>query len=145
MFVLLLHSDACDNVIFQVTPFFPQFSLFQHDASKVLARFDLNKTWREFVFAFFIPMTLFIISFISLCIIQRTVKVGDDAQMRCKYCTDENSDIDDIDELANKCVEQLNAIEEAVNEQDLATGDQPSTRNVSPRTSFYWNSAKKTN
>lgn len=55
------------------------------------------------------------------------MKVGDDAKMRCKYCIDENSDIDDdIDELANKCVQQLNAIEEAVNEQDLAI-EQPST------------------
>lgn len=55
------------------------------------------------------------------------MKVGDDAKMRCKYCIDANSDIDDdIDELANKCVQQLNAIEEAVNEQDLAI-EQPST------------------
>lgn len=59
------------------------------------------------------------------------MKVGDDAKMRCKYCIDENSDIDDdIDELANKCVQQLNAIEEAVNEQDLAI-EQPSTSKVS--------------
>lgn len=105
------------------------FSIFyiKNDASKVLARFDLDKAWREFVFAFGIPGSLFIISFISLCIITRSVKVGDDAKMRCKYCIDENSDIDDdIDELANKCVQQLNAIEEAVNEQDLAN-EQPST------------------
>lgn len=49
--------------------------------------------------------------------------------MRCKCCTDENSDIDDIDEIANKCVQQLNAIEEAVNEQEQA--DLPSTSKVS--------------
>lgn len=55
------------------------------------------------------------------------MKVGDDAKMRCKYCVDGNSDIDDdIDELANKCVQQLNAIEEAANEQDLAI-EPPST------------------
>lgn len=98
----------------------------------MLARFDLNKTWREFIFAFGIPATLFVVSFISLCIITRSVKVGDDAKMRCKYCADETSDIDDIDELANKCVQQLNAIEEAVNEQDLAA-KQPSTSKVSRR------------
>lgn len=57
------------------------------------------------------------------------MKVGDDAKMRCKCCTDENSDIDDIDEIANKCVQQLNAIEEAVNEQEQA--DLPSTSKVS--------------
>lgn len=104
----------------------------QDDATKVLARFDLNKTWREFVIAFFVPCTLFVISFISLCIIQRSVKVGDDAKMRCKYCTEENSDID-IDELANKCVEQLNAIEEAVNEQELVAAEQPNTSKVSTK------------
>lgn len=102
----------------------------QNDATKVVARFDLNKTWREFVFAFGIPTTLFVISFISLCVITRSVKVGDDARMRCTCCSDEVSDIDDIDELANKCVQQLNAIEEAVNEQDLAS-EQPSTSKVS--------------
>lgn len=48
--------------------------------------------------------------------------------MRCKCCTDENSDIDDIDEIANKCVQQLNAIEEAVNEQEQI--EQPSTSKV---------------
>lgn len=49
--------------------------------------------------------------------------------MRCTYCIDETSDIDDIDELANKCVQQLNAIEEASNEQDLAPA-QPGTSKV---------------
>lgn len=113
------------------------FSIFrsfipQNDATKVLSRFDLNKTWREFVFAFGIPTTLFVISFISLCVITRSVKVGDDALMRCTCCADDVSDIDDIDELANKCVQQLNAIEEAVNEQDVPP-DQPSTSKVSAR------------
>lgn len=57
------------------------------------------------------------------------MKVGDDARMRCKYCIDETSDIDDIDELANKCVQQLNAIEEAVIEQDLVP-EQPGPSKV---------------
>lgn len=62
--------------------------------------------------------------------------MGDDAKMRCKYCTDENSDIDDdIDELANKCVQQLNAIEEAVNEQDLAI-EQPGTSTSISKVSY---------
>lgn len=77
---------------------------------------------------FGVPSVLFVISFISLCIITRSVKVGDDAKMRCKYCTDETSDIDDIDEMANKCVQQLNAIEENVNENEHV--DQPSTSKV---------------
>lgn len=94
----------------------------------MVARFDLDKTWREFVFFFGVPVTLFVLSFITLCIITRSVKVGDDAKMRCKCCTDENSDVDDIDEIANKCVQQLNAIEEAVNEQEQY--EQPSTSKV---------------
>ena len=101
---------------------------FQGDSTKVLARFDLDKTWREFVFFFGIPSVLFVVSFITLLIITRSVKVGDDAKMRCKCCTDENSDIDDIDEIANKCVQQLNAIEEAVNEQEQI--DQPCSSKV---------------
>ncbi|XP_031626125.1 uncharacterized protein LOC116342590 [Contarinia nasturtii] len=95
------------------------------DPTKVLARFDLNRTWQHFLIFFGVPSVLFVVSFVSLCIITRSVKVGDDAKMRCKYCTDENSDIDDIDEIANKCVQRLNAIEEAVNEQENA--EQPST------------------
>ena len=98
------------------------------DSTKVLARFDLKKTWNHFLIFFGVPSVLFVISFISLCIITRSVKVGDDAKMRCKYCTDETSDIDDIDELANKCVQQLNAIQESVNEHEHM--DQPSTSKV---------------
>ena len=101
---------------------------FQMDSTKVLARFDLKKTWNHFLIFFGVPSVLFVISFISLCIITRSVKVGDDAKMRCKYCTDETSDIDDIDELANKCVQQLNAIQESVNEHEHM--DQPSTSKV---------------
>lgn len=62
----------------------------------VLARFDLSKTWRELVIAVSVPVTLFVVSFIALCIITRSVKVGDDAKMRCKYCTEVNtSDVEE--------------------------------------------------
>lgn len=98
------------------------------DSTKVLARFDLKTTWNHFMLFFGVPSVLFVVSFISLCIITRSVKVGDDAKMRCKYCTDETSDIDDIDEMANKCVQQLNAIQENVNEHEHV--DQPSTSKV---------------
>lgn len=93
--------------------------IIQGDSTKVLARFDLERTWREFVFFFGIPSVLFVVSFITLLIITRSVKVGDDAKMRCKCCTDENSDIDDIDEMANKCVQQLNAIEESIEQEQI--------------------------
>lgn len=35
-----------------------------------------------------VPGTLFIVSFVTLMIITQTVRVGDDARMRCKWCTD---------------------------------------------------------
>lgn len=54
----------------------------------VLTRFDLTKTYRELLIAVLLPLSLFVVSFIALCIITRAVKVGDDARMRCKYCSD---------------------------------------------------------
>lgn len=86
----------------------------------VLARFDLGKTWREFLISFSVPATLFVISFISLCIITRSVKVGDDAKMRCKYCTEgeENSDIEE--NLANNGGRMdPAAVEQALIDQDV--------------------------
>lgn len=93
----------------------------------VLARFDLPKTYREFMFAFFIPTVLFIVSFISLCIIQRTVKVDDDAKMRCKYCTEgeETSDLDD--DVINKVCSALPPLDET----EVDEPPQASTSNVS--------------
>lgn len=52
----------------------------------VVARYDLNKTWRELIISITVPSVLFVISFITLCIIMHSVKVGDDTKMRCKYC-----------------------------------------------------------
>lgn len=67
----------------------------------VVARFDLSKTYRELMIAVCVPVTLFVVSFIALCIITRSVKVGDDAKMRCKYCTEINtSDVED--DIGNK-------------------------------------------
>ncbi|CAD7083351.1 unnamed protein product [Hermetia illucens] len=67
----------------------------KHDSSFAVARYDLAKTYRELIIAISVPSVLFVISFISLCIITQSVKVGDDAKMRCKYCSDENSDLED--------------------------------------------------
>lgn len=95
----------------------------QNDALMVLARFDLGKTWREFLISFSVPATLFVISFISLCIITRSVKVGDDAKMRCKYCTEgeENSDIEE--NLANSGVRlDPAAVEQALIDADAIAG-----------------------
>lgn len=37
--------------------------------------------------AIFVPSTLFVVSFIALVVIAHSVKVGDDAKMRCQLCT----------------------------------------------------------
>lgn len=79
----------------------------------VVARFDLSKTWRELMIAVSVPTTLFVISFIALCIITRSVKVGDDAKMRCKYCTEANeSDVEDQPESKYACPADANFPEE---------------------------------
>lgn len=52
----------------------------------VVARYDLNKTWNELIVAISIPTVLFAVSFVTLCIIMQSVKVGDDTKMRCQYC-----------------------------------------------------------
>nr|XP_003706361.1 PREDICTED: uncharacterized protein LOC100878008 [Megachile rotundata] len=54
----------------------------------VVARFDLNKTRTELLIAIIVPSGLFVISLITLVIITRSVQVGDDAKMRCRYCVD---------------------------------------------------------
>ncbi|XP_063238466.1 uncharacterized protein LOC134539987 [Bacillus rossius redtenbacheri] len=56
------------------------------DSSFVVARFDLRKTWRELLIAALVPSTLFLLSAATLCVITRSVTVGDDARMHCKYC-----------------------------------------------------------
>lgn len=52
----------------------------------VLARYDLNRTWNEFVIAITIPSVFFVVSFMVLCVIVHVVNVGDDTRMRCMNC-----------------------------------------------------------
>lgn len=59
----------------------------------VVARYDLDKVYREFLFSLIVPIVLFVISSISLCVITKSVKVGDDAKMRC-VCAGDDSDDD---------------------------------------------------
>ncbi|XP_076751587.1 tipE homolog 4 phospholipid transfer protein [Xylocopa sonorina] len=54
----------------------------------VVARFDLNKTRTELLIAIIVPSALFVISLTTLVVITRSVQVGDDAKMRCRYCVD---------------------------------------------------------
>lgn len=72
--------------------------MLQNDSSFVITRFDLKKTRTELLIAVIVPATLFVVSLISLVIIQRSVQVGDDAKMRCRYCIDKQSQEGEEDE-----------------------------------------------
>lgn len=48
----------------------------------------MKKTRSELLVATIVPAVLFILSLTTLVIITRSVRVGDDAKMRCRYCTD---------------------------------------------------------
>uniref|UniRef100_A0A8D9FER2 Uncharacterized protein n=1 Tax=Cacopsylla melanoneura TaxID=428564 RepID=A0A8D9FER2_9HEMI len=50
----------------------------------VIARFNLDKTYKEFMVGFFVPCILLIVSCFTLVLCQRSVEVGDDAKMRFK-------------------------------------------------------------
>lgn len=54
----------------------------------VVARFDMDMTYKQFVFASVVPSTLFVASCLILLLCQKTVYVGDDAKMRFKGCVD---------------------------------------------------------
>ncbi|XP_073842004.1 tipE homolog 3 phospholipid transfer protein [Musca autumnalis] len=54
----------------------------------VVARFDLEVTYRQFLIASVIPSVLFVVSCLVLLLCQKTVYVGDDAKMRFKGCVD---------------------------------------------------------
>lgn len=70
-----------------------KYSCFYHkqDPTFALTRHDPAKTYRELLITIIVPCVLFVVSSISLCIISKTIKVGDDAKMRC-ICGDENGD-----------------------------------------------------
>lgn len=52
----------------------------------MVARFDLNKTTMELLIAAIVPAVMFVVSLVSLIVISRSVRVGDDTRMRCRYC-----------------------------------------------------------
>lgn len=58
----------------------------QNNSFMVIARYDLKRTWRDLIIAASVPTVLFVVSFVALCVIMQSVKVGDDTKMRCKYC-----------------------------------------------------------
>lgn len=53
----------------------------------VVARFNLDTTYKQFLVAFVLPSVLFVVSCLTLILCQRSVIVGDDAKMRFQGCT----------------------------------------------------------
>lgn len=49
-----------------------------------VVRFDLERTYKEFLVASVVPVVMLVISCLTLLLCQRTVEVGDDAKMRFK-------------------------------------------------------------
>ncbi|CAH0393973.1 unnamed protein product [Bemisia tabaci] len=80
------------------------------DSSLVVARFDLNKTWWDLVIAVCVPGSLFVVSFISLAIITHTVRVDDDARMRCKWCEPDDGADDEPGLVMDGLINQTNNI-----------------------------------
>lgn len=69
----------------------------------VIARYDLKRTWRDLVIAISVPSVLFVVSFITLCVIMQSVRVDDDTKMRCKYCfSKDRSDLTEMITANNK-------------------------------------------
>lgn len=52
--------------------------------SLAVVRFDLERTYKEFLVASVVPVVMLIISCLTLILCQKTVEVGDDAKMRFK-------------------------------------------------------------
>lgn len=66
-----------------------RFPCFYADAMPdlVVARFDLDVTYKQFLVGFIIPSVLFVVSCLTLILCQRTIVIGDDAKMRFQGCT----------------------------------------------------------
>ncbi|XP_053615475.1 uncharacterized protein Teh3 [Plodia interpunctella] len=56
----------------------------ENDPEIVVARFDLDATYRQFIIALILPTVLVFVSCITLVLCQKTIEVGDDAKMRFK-------------------------------------------------------------
>lgn len=71
-----------------------KYSCFYHkqDPSYALTRHDPERTYKELLVTIIVPSVLFVVSSISLCVISKTIKVGDDAKMRCICCNEDGDD-----------------------------------------------------
>lgn len=62
-----------------------------------VARFDLGKTLRELLIATLVPSVLFVVSFVTLVIITKFVRVRDDGKMKCTLCCGDDVVLQDAD------------------------------------------------
>lgn len=60
----------------------------EQNVEVVVARFNLEATYKDFLLASIVPSVLFVVSCLTLILCQRTVEVGDDAKMRIKKLSD---------------------------------------------------------
>ncbi|GBP44839.1 hypothetical protein EVAR_75708_1 [Eumeta japonica] len=58
----------------------------ENSPETVVARFDLDSTYRQFLVALVLPTVLIVVSCITLMLCQKTIEVGDDAKMRFRGC-----------------------------------------------------------
>ncbi|XP_055373381.1 uncharacterized protein LOC129606830 [Condylostylus longicornis] len=73
------------------------------DSANVIIRYDLDQTYKFLLITLIIPSVLFVVSSIALIVITKSVKVGDDAKMRCVCCSDyDDSQIDHAFATASK-------------------------------------------
>lgn len=57
----------------------------------VVARFDMNASYQQFVIGFFVPTILFAVSCLTLIFCQKTIYIGDDARMRFVGCVNKDA------------------------------------------------------
>lgn len=61
------------------------------DVKTAVARFDLDTEYKQFVFAFYLPTFLLVVSCFTLVLCQRSIVVGDDSKMRFRCFTNDDT------------------------------------------------------
>ncbi|XP_055373175.1 uncharacterized protein LOC129606714 [Condylostylus longicornis] len=114
---LMINLEGCVNTLMDECAFFlkeygrdgadhnarARFPCFYAPSNKniVVARFDLDLTYKQFLVASVIPSTLFVVSCLVLLLCQKTIYVGDDAKMRFKGCADTDTILASKNDIAN--------------------------------------------
>nr|CAH7735571.1 unnamed protein product [Callosobruchus chinensis] len=113
-----LHSHGRDGRNQTASSRYPCFYN-KKNSFMVLARYDLQRTWRDMIIAISVPSALFVVSFVTLCAIMQSVRVDDDTKMRCKYCFSSYSS--DLTEMINSKYEAFPDNEPSANKTNEAS------------------------